>query len=129
MALKDQFWSFLEKEGYRPQLDESDGEVTFKCEGLTYSYYPDEQDDQFFALRLPAIYDVNEENKPIVLEAIDKVNKDLKVVKLYTIADKTVFVAFEIFMDATPDIASIAPRAIHLLAHARTAFYRELENN
>lgn len=126
MALKDLFWSYLEREGYRPQLDESDGEVTFKREGLTYSFYPDENDETFFALRLPAIYDVTEENKAAVLEAIDKVNKDLKVVKLYTLADKTVFVAFEIFMDQSPEIDSIANRAIPLLAHARIAFYREL---
>ncbi|MBR5728022.1 MAG: hypothetical protein IKX39_05160, partial [Muribaculaceae bacterium] len=85
MKLNELLLDFLQEEGYRPQVDPNDGEITFKSEGLTYSFFPDENDEQYFRLMLPAIYDVNEENKYEVLEAIDKTNFDMKVIKLYIV--------------------------------------------
>ena len=127
MKLNELLLNFLEEEGYRPKVDPADGEITFKCEGLTYSYFPDENDDQYFRLMLPAIYDVNEDNRYEVLEAINKVNFDIKVIKLYIVHDRSVWAALEILMDTTPEMSDIVPRAISLLRHSRQAFYHALE--
>ena len=127
MKLNELLLDFLQEEGYRPKVDPEDGEITFKSEGLTYSYFPDENDDQYFRLMLPAIYDVNEDNKYEVLEAIDKTNFNIKVIKLYTVHDRSVWAALEILMDTTPEMNEIVPRAITLLRHARTDLYQNLE--
>ena len=126
MDLHQLLLDFLQEEGYRPQVDPDDGEITFKSEGLTYSYFPDENDDQYFRLMLPAIYDVNEDNKYEVLEAIDKTNYDIKVIKLYIVHNRSVWAALEILMDTTPEMGDIVPRAIALLRHARLEFYKNL---
>lgn len=127
MRLNELLLDFLQDEGFRPQVDENDGEITFKCEGLTYSFMPDDNDDQYFRLMLPAIYDVNEDNKYEVLEAMDKTNFNLKVIKLYIVHERSVWAAFEILADTTPELKDIVPRAIGLLRHGRTEFYRHLE--
>ena len=127
MNLHELLLDFLQEEGYRPQVDPEDGEITFKCEGLTYSYFPDENDDQYFRLMLPAIYDVTEDNRYEVLDAIDKTNFNIKVIKLYIVHDRSVWAALEILMDTTPVMADIVPRAIALLRHARSDFYKNLE--
>jgi hypothetical protein len=128
MKLNELLLDFLQEEGYRPQVDPNDGEITFKSEGLTYSFFPDENDDQYFRLMLPAIYDVNEDNKYDVLEAIDKTNFDMKVIKLYIVHERSVWAAFEILADTTPEMKDIVPRAINMLRHGRAEFYQNLEN-
>jgi len=127
MKLHELLLDFLQEEGYRPQVDPEDGEIAFKCEGLTYSYFPDENDDQYFRLMLPAIYDVTEDNRYEVLDAIDKTNFNIKVIKLYIVHDRSVWAALEILMDTTPEMSDIVPRAISLLRHARADFYKNLE--
>ncbi len=127
MKLHELLLDFLQEEGYRPQVDPEDGEIAFKCEGLTYSYFPDENDDQYFRLMLPAIYDVTEDNRYEVLDAIDKTNFNIKVIKLYIVHDRSVWAALEILMDTTPEMSDIVPRAIALLRHARADFYKNLE--
>lgn len=128
MKLNELLLEFLQNEGFRPKVDPDDGEITFKCEGLTYSYFPDDNDQQYFRLMLPAIYDVNEDNKYEVLEAINKVNYDIKVIKLYVVHERSVWAALEILMDTTPEMEDIVPRAISLLRHARRVFYEALED-
>ena len=127
MTPNEMLLDFLQEEGFRPSVDPNDGEITFKCEGLTYSYLPDDNDEQFFRLMLPAIYDVNEDNKFAVLEAIDKTNFEIKVVKLYTVHDRSVWVSLEILLDSTPELKDIVPRAISMLRHGRQVFYKYLE--
>lgn len=129
MKLHELLLDFLQEEGYRPQVDPEDGEITFKSEGLTYSFFPDEDDDQYFRLMLPAIYNVDEDNKYEVLEAIDKTNFSIKVAKLYIVHERSVWAAFEILADTTPEMRDIVPRAIVLLRHARQVFYERLEDN
>lgn len=128
MKLNELLLDFLQEEGYRPQVDESDGEIMFKSEGLTYSFYPDENDELYFALRLPAIYDVNEENKEQVLEAINETNMGMKVAKLFIVRETSVWAVFEILFDTTPVMKDIVPRALDILHDARLSFYKNLEN-
>jgi len=66
---------------------------------------------------------------------MNDVNGNIKVVKLYTMdledekgkKSTSVWVAFEILADTTPEIGDIVPRAINLLKGARIAFLAKLE--
>ena len=124
---------FLAEEGFRPH--ETPFGIAFKSEGLNFLYFKDEEDEQYFRLMMPAIFVVTEDNEDTVLSVMNDVNGTIKVVKLYTMdiededgkSEKSVWAAFEILADTTPELNDIVPRAIALLRGARIAFLAKLE--
>jgi hypothetical protein len=124
---------FLAEEGFRPH--ETPFGIAFKSEGLIFLYFKDEDDEQYFRLMMPAIFVVTEDNEDTVLSVMNDVNGTIKVVKLYTMdiededgkSEKSVWAAFEILADTTPELNDIVPRAIALLRGARIAFLAKLE--
>ena len=124
---------FLAEEGFRPH--ETEFGIAFKSEGINFLYFKDEDDEQYFRLMMPAIFVVTEDNEDTVLSVMNDVNGTIKVVKLYTMdiededgkSEKSVWAAFEILADTTPELNDIVPRAIALLRGARIAFLAKLE--
>ena len=124
---------FLAEEGFRPH--ETEFGIAFKFEGLNFLYFKDSEDEQYFRLMMPAIFQVTEDNEDMILKAMNEVNSNIKVVKLYTMdmedeegkKDVSVWVAFEILADTTPELADFVPRALSLLQGARMAFLAKLE--
>ena len=124
---------FLAEEGFRPH--ETPFGIAFKSEGLNFLYFKDEDDEQYFRLMMPAIFVVTEDNEDTVLSVMNDVNGTIKVVKLYTMdiededgkSEKSVWAAFEILADTTPELNDIVPRAIAQLRGARIAFLAKLE--
>ena len=88
---------FLDKEGFRPELD-SDGDVRFKMEGLTYFVEVDARDDAYFRVCLPNIWTIeNDQERARVLIACDYANAKSKVAKVFTVRDR-VWGSLEIFV-------------------------------
>lgn len=133
MDLTKLIFDFLAEEGFRPH--ETEFGIAFKSEGLNFLFFKDDEDEQYFRLMMPAIFEVTEDNEDMILQAMNDVNGSIKVVKLYTMdmqdeEDKkntSVWVAFEILADTTPEMADIVPRAITLLKGGRIAFLARLE--
>ena len=133
MDLNKLMMEFLAEEGFRPH--ETPFGIAFKSEGLNFLYFKDEDDEQYFRLMMPAIFVVTEDNEDTVLSVMNDVNGTIKVVKLYTMdmddedgkTEKSVWVAFEILADTTPELNDIVPRALALLRSARITFLAKLE--
>ena len=133
MDLNKLMIDFLAEEGFRPH--ETEFGIAFKYEGLNFLYFKDSEDEQYFRLMMPAIFVVTEDNEDMILHAMNDVNSNIKVVKLYTMdmedeqgnKETSVWVAFEILADTTPELGDIVPRAITLLQGARIAFLARLE--
>lgn len=133
MDLNKLMIDFLAEEGFRPH--ETEFGIAFKVEGFNFLYFKDEEDEQYLRLMMPAIFQVTEDNEDTILRAMNEVNGSIKVVKLYTMdmesekgeKDTSVWVAFEILADTTPELKDIVPRAISLLKGARLAFLAKLE--
>lgn len=133
MDLNKLMMDFLAEEGFRPH--ETPFGIAFKNEGINYLYFKDNEDEQYFRLMMPAIFEVTEDNEEMIMRAMNDVNSNIKVVKLYTMdmedeegkTDTSVWVAFEILADTTPELKDIVPRAISLLKGARLAFLSRLE--
>ena len=133
MDLNKLMMDFLAEEGFRPH--ETPFGIAFKKEGYNFLYFKDEDDEQYFRLMMPAIFVVTEDNEETILHAMNDVNGNIKVVKLYTMEmedpdgkkETSVWVAFEILADSTPELGDIVPRAISLLQGARVAFLSRLE--
>ena len=124
---------FLAEEGFRPH--ETPFGIAFKSEGLNFLYFKDEDDEQYFRLMMPAIFVVTEDNEETIMRVMNDVNGSIKVVKLYTMnledeqgkEETSVWVAFEILADTTPELSDIVPRALALLRSARVSFLARLE--
>ena len=133
MDLNKLMMEYLAEEGFRPH--ETPFGIAFKKEGTNFLYFKDEEDEQYFRLMMPAIFEVTEDNEDMILKAMNDVNGNIKVVKLYTMEmenedgkkSTSVWVAFEILADTTPEMADIVPRAIALLKGGRIAFLTRLE--
>ena len=133
MDLNKLMINYLAEEGYRPH--ETEFGIAFKSEGFNFLFFKDEDDEQYFRLMMPAIFVVTEDNEDMVLRAMNDVNSNIKVVKLYTMnmedeegnKDVNVWAAFEILADTTPELGDIVPRAITLLNGARVALLSTLE--
>ena len=133
MDLNKLMMDFLAEEGFRPH--ETPFGIAFKSEGVNYLYFKDDDDEQYFRLMMPAIFVVTEDNEEMIMRAMNDVNGNIKVVKLYTMEmqdendkkETSVWVAFEILADTTPELGDIVPRAINLLQGARIAFLARLE--
>jgi hypothetical protein len=133
MDLNKLMIEYLAEEGFRPH--ETPFGIAFKNEGINFLFFKDEEDEQYFRLMMPAVFVVTEDNEETVMRVMNDVNGSIKVVKLYTMdiededgkSEKSVWAAFEILADTTPELNDIVPRAIALLRGARIAFLAKLE--
>ncbi len=117
---------FLKKEGFCPKVDEDNGNIIFKYQMCTFLFINNDEDEEFFQLAFPYIYDVTEENRDLALEAANKVNSRIKVAKVI-IPDENVWVLFEVILDQSPEVGSIIERGLGILQQARKTFYEELQ--
>ena len=125
MNLKEMMLQYLREEGYCPKEDEYT--IDFKCEGRTFAFFYDKEDDQYFRLMMPNIFEVTDENREAVLRALNETNSSVKVVKAYTPFPQAVWVGFEVLVDSTPVLADIVPRGLNMLRTAQQTFYEEIQ--
>lgn len=124
MKTSEMVFEYLKTQGLMPRIDD-DNDIIFKYQMLTFIYFNNDEDEQFFRLALPGIFDVSEENRTTVLEAMNEVNKRMKVAKAYIPRDD-VWVAAEIMMDSTPELDDLVPRLLNILLGARKEFYDQI---
>ena len=114
---------FLSNEGYKFDVD-SDGDIHFKYEGINLYFTVDNNDQRYFRLIMPNIYQL-EGNRTKVLEAINTVARDLKVIKAFLIEDR-LWLAVELFIDSTPELEDFFPRCMGLLKAGREKIAEEI---
>ena len=125
MKTTEMVLNFLKEQGFCPQVDEH-GSIIFKYQMSTFIFMNNDEDEEFFQLAYPGIFDVTEENRELVLEAANKVNSRIKVAKVI-IPDDDVWVLFEVILDQSPEVGSIIQRGLGILMHARQVFYEEMQ--
>lgn len=125
MKTSELVMNYLKSQGLCPERD-GDNDIIFKYQMCTFIYFNnDDRDDLYFSLAMPGIYDVTEENRLAVLEAMNEVNKQIKVVKLVIPRDD-VWANTEILLDTTPVWDDFIPRLLNILMGARREFYDQL---
>ena len=116
---------YLKQQGLMPAFDE-DNDIKFKYNMLTFYFLNNDDDERYFRMALPNIYDVTEDNRYAVLDAINETNKTFKVAKLVVYRD-SVWVSTEILMDSTPVLDDFIPRLLDIILGARKEFYEQIE--
>ena len=122
-TIKEQIKEYLAEEGLRPQ--EEDYGFYFRYQMLSFLIHWDEKDAMFLRISMPAIFSVDENNRGDVLEAMNAVNIERKVIK-YLLFEKDVWVVSELLLDSTPNYEDIIPRTLDMLLEGRMAFYEQL---
>lgn len=112
MKTMDIVKEYLASEGYRYEVD-SDGDIVFKYQGLTLYFPNNENDPYFFRIIMPNIYQV-EGNREKVLEAVNAVSRDMKVIKAYLVEDR-LWLSIEMYIDSTPELSDFVPRCLNIL--------------
>lgn len=123
MDINELVKEYLANEGFRYDIDE-DGDVHFKYEGTNLFFTADPDDPQFFRIIMPNIYEL-ENNRVKVLEAINTVVRDMKVLKAFLIEDR-LWLSVEIFIDSTPEVDDFFQRCVGLLKAGRERIAQEI---
>lgn len=124
MKTTERVLEFLKTQGFCPEVDEHGG-IIFKYQMATFLFINNDEDEEFFQLAMPHIYQVTDDNRDIVLEAANKTNTSMKVTKISVLGD-SVWAFFEILLDQSPDVKDIIPRALNILMGARQTLYENL---
>ena len=126
MKTSEKVLDFLKREGFCPEVDTANGNIVFKYQMRTFIYINNDEDEDFFQLALPGIVDVTEDNRELVLEACNKTNFGIKVIKCCIPRDD-VWVFFDFLLDSSPELQDIFPRALAILQGAQQQFYQNMQ--
>lgn len=119
------YMQYLSGEGYKPEVD-SDGDVMFKKEGLTYYIIVNASDAEFFELALPNIHEITDEaDRANALVAADYSNAKSKVSKVYLVGDN-VWVTVELFVASPGDFKGVFQRSIAAALNGANNFIEKL---
>jgi hypothetical protein len=127
-SLQNLYMDYLKNEGYRPEVD-SDGDVEFKREGLTYFIVVDPDDPECFRLVLANIWKIDDEaERQKVLASADYSNAKSKVSKVYTVKDN-VWVSIEILVAHPEDFKAVFKRSLSALTNGEQNFTEDMRKD
>ncbi|WP_087723748.1 T3SS (YopN, CesT) and YbjN peptide-binding chaperone 1 [Pandoraea sp. PE-S2T-3] len=113
--------TYLQGEGYSAHLDD-DGDIAFKREGLQYVLCFDQSDPGYGKLLLPNVYQIeSQESLSRALIAMDEINRQMKVVKIYTVRDQ-VWLTVELWFADQTCWCPLLGRSMRALSHALMKF-------
>ncbi len=118
-TLADQLHTLLVDEGYGKVRFDDDGDVVFKCEGLTYLALFDERDPRYVRLVLPGFWSIDdEEERERAIEVCNHVHGTCKCAYV-RVGDDAASAAVEVLMP--PGAAFDGPYVRRLISMIVTA--------
>ena len=124
MKMIDKVMEVLQKQGLLPQREEFG--IIFKYQMLNFLYLFEENDENYFSMYMPYIFEVDEENIDDVLKVINIVNNEMKVLKL-VVNDDNVWCCFEEKLTENTDLEDIVSYAVVSLFQAKINFFKRLK--
>ena len=126
MKTSENVFNYLRNQGLMPQYDDR-GNITFKYQMRNFIFFVNDNDEQFFQLTMPSIFEVTDDNRMAALEAMNQINDTTKVIKLTVTKNGYVWESTEIMLDSTPELEDIFPRLLNILLNTQQAFYELME--
>lgn len=124
--MKEQIMNVFETLGF--QLEEMEGfGYGFRYEGINYLFMPNEDDEEFLNIAIPAILEINEDNVHAAHMLMDKLNSTLKYVKANKLGD-SMWLFYERELFGGEDLEKLVSRMI-LHLEAAMNFYRNAMKN
>ena len=124
--MKEQILNTFAAMGF--QLEEMEGfGYGFQYEGINYLYMPNDDDEDFLNIAVPAIVEINDENAHAAHMLMDKLNSSLKYVKANKLGD-SMWLFYERELYGGEDFEKLLSRMI-LHLEAALNFYRNAMAN
>ena len=124
--MKEQILNTFAAMGF--QLEEMEGfGYGFQYEGINYLYMPNDDDEDFLNIAVPAIVEINDENIHAAHMLMDKLNSTLKYVKANKLGD-SMWLFYERELYGGEDFEKLLSRMI-LHLEAALNFYRNAMAN
>jgi hypothetical protein len=124
MKMIDNVMEVLQKQGFLPQRE--DFGIMFKYQMINFLYLFDENDETYFSMYVPYIFEVDDENIDDVLKAINIINNEMKVLKL-VVNENNVWCCFEEKLTENTDIEEIVSFAVVSLSQSQIKFFERLK--
>lgn len=124
--MKEQILNTFAAMGF--QLEEMEGfGYGFRYEGINYLYMPNDDDEDFLNIAVPAIVEINDDNVRAAHMLMDKLNSTLKYVKANKLGD-SMWLFYERELYGGEDFEKLLSRMI-LHLEAALNFYRNAMAN
>ena len=124
--MKEQILNTFATMGF--QLEEMEGfGYGFRYEGINYVYMPNDDDEDFLNLAIPAISEVTEDNINAALMLMDKLNSTVKYVKANRLGD-SIWLFYERELYGGEDLEELLPRMILHLEASINFFHSVMES-
>lgn len=111
--------------GFEPEEVENIGMV-FSYEDMHYLYMPDENDEKFLRIALPNIFDVTDDNRIEVLEAVSYVENILKYAKFCIMYDTSLWTVYEHHLVSNENIKELLEHIIEVLQTSASVFDKKI---
>lgn len=98
----------------------------FKYEELNYLYMPDDNDEQFLRIAVPQLYDVTDENRIAVLEAMHDTGLMLKYSKVCIMYEDAVWAIYEHRLSTCEDLGELLEHIIRVLEATAQVFHKKI---
>lgn len=119
---------YLQEQGYKHKRD-SQERLFFKMNGLNFVLFYEEEDESY--IKLSAYFHSTEfpSSRATLLEHINTLNAQRKVIKAYVDQDDDVDFSVEMFLGPSMDFMTNFERMVDLIETSANSFYRTFEHD
>ncbi len=125
--IKEKVLECLYQLGFQPELIDEDFGYRFSYEELTIIYNPEEE-TQCLTLSMPGIFDISEENRAAVLEAMIKLCAKMRFVQPVIMFD-SVWLNYQHYLDKDADpTPELLEHMVRVLTFSMIQFHKIINN-
>lgn len=124
MKMNEKVLLELKKLGLMPE--EHEGNLLFRYQMLSYLYLNDEDDENYYAMYMPYVQEITEDNEYEVLKVMNECNNSMKSVKLVN-NDGDVWIGYELRLPPDADLSELVEHTVRGLYGAKMKFDMEMK--
>lgn len=98
----------------------------FKYEDINYLYLTDEDDEKFLRIAIPNLFEVTDENRIDVLEAMHDTAYLLKYAKVCIMHESSVWALYEHYLSSSDNLTELLEHIIMLLEATAQVFHKKI---
>lgn len=121
--IKEQVLKALSALGFIPEEIEGFG-YRFEFEGLSLIYSEDDEETKCVTLIVPDIFDISDDNRPVVLEAMAKLCGKMKYVQPHIMFENQVWLNYQYYTNDNEVNEALIEHMIRVLAFSTITFHK-----
>lgn len=125
MNQKDIILDQLKTMGFEP-IELGDVGYVFKYEDMNYLYMPDDDDEQFLRIVIPHLFEVTDENRVAVLDAMHETGLMLKYAKVCIMYENAAWAIYEHRLTSGENLYELLEHIIRVLEATVHVFHKKI---